>query len=142
MKIIRLIQVALLTVVLSITYGQTTIDATGIYKYKGKTSVVNGQVFGPYSGIISVKKVTDTSIAMSFFICKGAPSFNNGSFEDTLSYHNNLAVYTVPNIDSSCNITFHFKNKSVVVKENAADYNSGCGFGHAVVADGIFKKYR
>lgn len=43
-------------------------------------------------------------------------------------------------IDSTCRIQFTFTSKGVTVIEQTADFNFGCGFGHAVVADGFFKK--
>ena len=76
---------------------------------------------------------------MTFGVNKGAPSYNSGSFIDTLIYKNNMAIYTDPVIDSSCKITFTFNKSGVLVKEEANDFNSGCGFGHAVVADGFYK---
>lgn len=35
---------------------------------------------------------------------------------------------------------FYFRKDGILVKEQTADYNFGCGFGHAVVADGFYKK--
>lgn len=130
----------LLIVLTSVVFGQTGLDPTGTYKYKGKTTKVDGQVFGPYTGTIHVKKIADTKIVMTFFVCKGEPSYNSGSFVDTLTYINNTSVYTAPDDDTTCKITFYFDKKRVSVKEETADYNSGCGFGHAVVADGLYKK--
>jgi hypothetical protein len=43
-------------------------------------------------------------------------------------------------LDTSCKITFDFGKKGVLVNEETEDFNSGCGFGHAVVADGFYKK--
>lgn len=77
---------------------------------------------------------------MTFGVSKGAPSYNSGSFVDTLDYQNNKAIYTDPELDTTCKITFEFSTKGVVVKEETADFNSGCGFGHAVVADGFYQK--
>jgi len=116
------------------------IDPTGIYELDNKTEEKNGDVYG-YSGHIQVKKITNDKIVMTFEVNKGAPSYNSGSFVDTLTYKNNIVLYTVPeDIDSTCKITFHFDKKGVIVKEETADYNSGCGFGHTVVADGFYKR--
>lgn len=116
------------------------IDPTGTYELDNKTKEKKGEVYG-YSGYIQVKKITNDKIVMTFEVNKGAPSYNSGSFVDTLAYQNNIALYTVAdNIDSTCKITFHFEKKGVTVEEETADYNSGCGFGHAVVADGFYKR--
>ncbi|WP_304344190.1 hypothetical protein [Chryseobacterium koreense] len=77
---------------------------------------------------------------MTFEVNKGAPSYNSGSFVDTLIYKENKAIYTDVESDSTCRITFDFDKKGITVKEITADYNSGCGFGHAVVADGFYKR--
>jgi hypothetical protein len=130
----------LLTALTLTSFGQTNIDPKGTYEYKGKTAKINGTVFGPYVGTIQVKTVSTEEIVMTFYICKGAPSFNSGSFIDTLKFVNNTAIFTDPESDSTCKITFSFDKKGVTVKEETADYNSGCGFGHAVVADGRFRK--
>ncbi len=124
----------------SVVFGQAGLDPTGTYEYKGKTTNINGQIFGPYTGTIQVKKIADTKIVMTFFVCKGEPSYNSGSFADTLTYINRASVYTTPDEDTTCKITFHFDKEGVTVKEETADYNWGCGFGHAVVADGRYKK--
>ena len=124
----------------STAFAQTAVNPTGTYEYNGKTMKINGQTFGPYIGTIQIKKIADERIVMSFFICKGEPSYNLGSFVDTLRYINNTAVYTIPDDDPSCKITFRFTRKAVTVKEETSDFNIGCGFGHGVVADGRFKK--
>jgi hypothetical protein len=119
---------------------ETCIDPTGTYELNKKTADKDDNSRG-YSGYIQVKKITADKIVMTFEVNKGAPSYNSGSFVDTLRYSNNIALYAPsPNIDSTCLITFHFDTKGVSVKEKTADYNSGCGFGHAVVADGFYNR--
>ena len=137
MKSFVLVILCLLTTAL---FGQTKLNPTGTYNYRGKKKVLDGTVFGPYEGEIQVQQITPNEIVMTFFICKGAPSFNSGSFVDTLQLVNNTAIYTEKELDSTCKITFRFDKKGVMVKEETADYNAGCGFGHAVVANGRFKK--
>lgn len=117
-----------------------SINPTGTYKLDNKIEEINGEIYG-YTGSIKVKKLTNEKIVMVFEVNKGAPSYNSGSFVDTLAYKNNRSIYTVPpDMDSTCKITFHFDKKGVTVVEETADYNSGCGFGHAVVADGFYKR--
>ena len=57
-----------------------------------------------------------------------------------MKYKNNRAIFTDPEADTTCKIIFDFKINGVTVKEETADYDFGCGFGHAVVADGFYKK--
>jgi hypothetical protein len=115
------------------------IDPTGTYQLDNKTKKKNGEIYG-YSGQIQVKKIGFDKLVMTFEVNKGAPSYNSGSFVDTLDYKDNKAIYTDPESDSTCKITFYFEKKGVTVKEETADYNAGCGFGHAVVADGFYKR--
>jgi hypothetical protein len=115
------------------------INPIGTYKLESKTREKNGEIYG-YFGEIRVAKLNAEKIIMSFEVCKGAPSYNSGSFIDTLNYKNNKAIYADPENDQSCEITFEFTEKGIFVIEKTDDLNSGCGFGHAVVADGFYKK--
>ena len=115
-------------------------NPTGTYELDSKTEERDGEEYG-YSGQIQVKAITNDKIVITLCVCKGAPSYNLGSMVDTLKYINNKAVYiAADDIDSMCKITFQFDKKGVTVVEETADYNSGCGFGHAVVADGFYKR--
>jgi hypothetical protein len=139
-KIHRLLTTLLFVVLTSDVSGQSGLNPTGTYEYKGPTRRIDGQTFGPYYGHIQVKKLGERKIVMTFFICKGEPSYNSGSFVDTILLVNNIAIYTDPEMDSTCRITFSFDKRGVKVKEETADFNMGCGFGHSVVAHGYFKK--
>ncbi|MEI6853620.1 MAG: hypothetical protein WCL06_12285 [Bacteroidota bacterium] len=115
------------------------VNPTGTYILDNKAIVIEKETYG-YAGLIQVKTLSENKILMTFTINKGAPSYNSGSFVDTLSYLNNQAIFTIPESDASCQITFMFTESGVTVKEKAKDLNTACGFGHAVVADGFFKK--
>ena len=120
--------------------GDPFINPTGTYKLEYPKNKPAGTKFS-YTGEIQIKLLTDSKIAMIFWVCKGPPSYNSGSFSDTLEYQDNKAIYTDPESDSTCRITFTVSGKRLSVAEQTDDINSGCGFGHAVVADGlIFKK--
>ena len=114
------------------------VDPTGTYSFDGETEKKEGDISG-YYGKIQVKKINKQKIAITFFICKGAPSYNSGSFIDTLNYTDNRGVYTASEYYPDCKVTFDFTEKGVAVKEGAEHFNS-CGFGHGVVANGFFKK--
>lgn len=140
MTINKFLITTLLVALTSVSFGQTGLDPTGTYEYEGKTAKVDGQIFGPYTGVIQVKRIANRKIVMTFFVCKGKPSYNSGGFVDTLIFSNNTTIYIDSESDPSCKITFKFDKKGVTVKEETADFNAGCGFGHAVVADGRNKK--
>jgi hypothetical protein len=67
-------------------------------------------------------------------------SYSSGSFYDTLHYQNNTAVYGPTEYDSTCKVILTFYPNRVVVDEQTADFNNGCGFGHGVVANAVFRK--
>lgn len=123
----------------SFTFHTNLVNPTGTYKLDNTVKLKNGETYG-YKGQIQVQKISENRIVMTFEIHKGSPSYNSGSFVDTLKYEHNKLIYTDLSNDSTCKITFTFDKKGVTVKEITADFNSGCGFGGAVVADGYFKK--
>ena len=92
------------------SYGQTDIkyvNPTGTYHLVGKTKKKDGDVYG-WFGTIQVKTLTANKIAMTFYICKGAPSYNSGSFVDTLYYSDNKAIYADEDTAKKCVTTFVF----------------------------------
>ncbi len=118
---------------------ETDFDPTGTYDLIADTTMSEGERFG-YAGQIRVILMAPTQVAIGFGIDKGAPSYNSGGFVDTLDYLNHIAVYKCPEFDSTCAITLTFTKDGIQSSEQTDDFNSGCGFGHAVVANGYFRK--
>jgi hypothetical protein len=115
------------------------INPSGYYSLDCKTTEKDGDTYG-YFGTITVKKINSNRIFVEFYVCKGAPSYNSGSFEDTLIFKNGIAVRTTSE-DASCVITFNFNTaEGVTVEEKTKDFNNGCSFGSAVVANGFYRK--
>lgn len=121
------------------TASKVIFDPTGTYSFGTRLVGEIDSGIG-YTGMIQVIKIDDNEIAMTFEVNKGAPSYNSGSFVDTLAYVDNKSIFTIPAFDPSCRITFEFDKKGVDVNEEADNFNSACGFGNAVVAKGYFKK--
>lgn len=126
--------------------GQTiskeqSFNVTGSYKYVGKTVKKGEDIYG-YFGEIKVKQLEKEKIAMSFYLCKGAKSYNSGSFVDTLELKSNTAVYRASDCDSLCTLTFQFSKGGVTTIHKATDddYNFTCCFGQGVIANGFFRK--
>jgi hypothetical protein len=115
------------------------INPTGTYKMVSKVTQKGVDFYG-YSGHIQVKVLSETKIVMTFDVNKGAPTYNSGTFVDTLDYIDNKSIFKTPLIDPSCEISFTFSNKGVTVKEITKNINCGCGFGQGVVADGYYSK--
>ncbi len=119
----------------------SNIDPNGVYNYQGKTYKKGGETYG-YFGTIKVFRLDSSKILMSFYVCRGAPSYNSGSFVDTLNYINNEAVY-VGDTESgqpACQVIFHFEQNGISAEMNAKDPNFGCGFGQGVDAQGYYRR--
>ncbi|WP_157503327.1 hypothetical protein [Mangrovimonas xylaniphaga] len=114
------------------------LNPTGTYELNIKQDLDDQEIYGNF-GRIQIEKLPQNKIVMTFMVNKGAPSYNSGSFIDTLDYSNNRTIYKT-DLDLSCEITFDFSNKGVKVFEKADDYNSGCGFGHGVFVNDFFEK--
>lgn len=130
----------------NLVFGQSKIlkqktfhNPTGTYVLDSKTEKRNGEIYG-YFGTAEVILLDSTSIIMNFEVCKGAPSYNSGSFLDTLVYKDNIAVYTDLESDSTCRVVYAFTAKGIQVEQFSDKYYSACGFGHAVDAQGYYKK--
>jgi uncharacterized protein YecT (DUF1311 family) len=115
------------------------VNPTGLYSLDNKTVIKNDDTYG-YFGDIAVKTISKNKVVVRLFICKGAPSYSSGTLSDTLEIKNNKAIYRNAEFDSSCKIIFSFFRQGIKVEEFTNNYNSGCGFGHAIVANGFFKK--
>jgi hypothetical protein len=131
-KIIALLSLVILT---SFSIKPQIVNPTGKYQY-GNTKLKNGKIYG-YYGEIRVRKFLNDKVIVSFLFSKGAPSYNSGSFIDTLNFNHNKAVYK-PDDYGSCEVTFLFSEKGVAVTTN--NQKIDCGFGMGVVANGFFKK--
>ena len=105
---------------------------TGTYELDESKTDANGDFFG-YKGTIYVKKAGKEKIDMGFSIVKGAPSYNSGSFNETLKLEGNKATYRY----ESCEVIFTFYGDSITVREDDKN-SSGCGFGHGVYAHGTY----
>lgn len=132
----NLIFVSLIFLVISCKENPSSIDPTGTYELKGEN--IDGGTKG-YSGEIRVKLIENKKIAVNFYITKGHPSYNEGTFRDTLNYDHNRAVYQDKDPKTACTLTLDFSKEGVQIKENA-NYEYGSCWGNGVVAHGFFKK--
>lgn len=130
-----------LVLVTVLSYGQTNyVDPTGSYTLKGKR-LKNGERAN--HGEVHVKLIDNSRLAISFYYNKGYPSYNSGSFVDTLDYVDHKAVYTFYEPErpgSDCKLIFTFHRNKLNIKHEAEDYNYSCGFGMGVVVSGTMPK--
>lgn len=118
------------------------VDPTGTYKLNSKTTKKNGETYG-YFGDVKIISINKNKILISFFVCKGAPSYNSGSFIDSLDYMNNVAIYKGDrDMDSTCIMTMTFTEKGIDVDLKTDNPNFACGFGHAVGSQGFYYKLK
>jgi hypothetical protein len=111
------------------------IDPTGIYKYG---QIEKNEKNQKYFGEIQVLALSKDKIIVSLFLCKGYPSYNSGSFIDTLEYKENKTIYFYPKTNPTCKIYFNFTKKNLIIKQDSI--NDDCGFGNGVYADCLMKK--
>jgi hypothetical protein len=138
-----LLQLLMLPVHFS-SYGQAKakpnfINPTGSYKLNSKTETRHAETYG-YFGEIKIKLLSNSKIAITLFVCKGATAYTSGTIWDTLSYKNNTSIYTTPEYDSTCKIIFTFRRSKIIVQQYQANLNDACGFGHGVLAKGVYRK--
>jgi len=119
--------------------SKKNLNPTASYNFDYRAKSKKGDVFGSF-GEIKIKLLDSSKVAISLYICKGAPSYNSGSFIDTLKYQKNTLIYKTPKEDSTCRIIFTFSNNGVTLQQFQSKINNGCGFGQGVFADGFYKK--
>jgi hypothetical protein len=142
----KIITVVSLTFILSldsmtqIKNPTSFIDPTGTYVLIDEIATDDTSKTVEYKNEVRVRLLDSSTVIVGFFFCQGPPAYNFGCFLDTLLYSKNTTVYTCPEFDSSCILTLTFSKDKVISKEQTEDYNWGCGFGHGVVANGIFEK--
>jgi hypothetical protein len=110
------------------------IDPTGTYILTG--TVRNNQVTS-HSGELRVRLLNRHSAAVCFYINKGYPGYESGSFVDTLSYEDNRLVWT-PVTDTTCSVLFDFLPAAVEIMRVVSDLTCGCGFGPDVFTPATF----
>jgi hypothetical protein len=133
---IKLLYISLLIFALfsKMLASENPLDPTGTYNMPEDT-IIDGEYYGRF-GEIQVNLLSESKIFISFSVSRGFPSYNMGNFEDTLSYNNNTAIYTLKD-EPDCEITFVFTNKDVNVFEKSI---GSCEFGGGVIAGGIYYK--
>jgi hypothetical protein len=125
----------LLPGLLSTDNNQTFINPTGTYILKGE---VRDNKVVSHSGEIRVKLLQPELLTICFFIDKGYPGYESGSFLDTLRYEENAAVYATH--DSGCMLRFYFKPNGVELIHIFSQNGGDCGFAPGVLTGAFFRK--
>jgi hypothetical protein len=112
------------------------INPTGTYTLMG--TVKKNQVIS-HSGEIRVELLDSSRVAICFYMNRGYPGYQSGSFIDTLLYDDNEAKYT-PQTDTNCSIILKFTPKAVEIMALYSDPQCSCGFADGVITAAVFEK--
>lgn len=112
------------------------INPTGTYTLTGR--IKRNKMMG-HSGELRVELLDSSRVAVSFYMNKGYPNYESGSFIDTLKYNEDMARYT-PSCDSSCTMIFWFTDKTMELRGLYSNPTSSCGFASGVMKAAIFQK--
>lgn len=124
---------------LSFTSSAQTKNKILTVKYAGEysfgTDIEKGRV-----GTIYIYPETDNTILFYIDLNRGAPSYNMGSLYGRVKITNNIGIFYTKfdYADNGCKWSFTFTQNSLTIKTFDNEYE--CGFGHAVYADGTFKR--
>lgn len=112
------------------------IDPTGTYLLKGN---LKKNIILDHHGEIRVKLLNPKKIAISFYLNKGYPGYESGTFIDTLNYADNQVKY-VPPADRSCALYIKFSRRNAGIIETYLNPHSACGFPEGVLIPAQFEK--
>lgn len=112
------------------------IDPTGTYTLIG--TVKKNRVVS-HSGEMRVRLLDSDRVAICFYMNKGYPGYQSGSFIDTVPYIENAARYSPP-ADTNCTILFNFSLREVEIMALYSDEKCNCGFDPGVITAAIFTK--
>lgn len=109
-------------------------NLTGFYAFGDYTNRDN------YSGVLSVKKVSENKVYFEIVGYRGKPSYNQGIARGEIELINNKGTFNIKDSDNSikCSISFNFTDNKIIVNETA--YGFECGFGNNVSVEGTYNK--
>ena len=93
---------------------------------------------GKRSGILMIKEDQTGGFDFLLDVNRGAPSYNSGRIVGELTFENNIGTYITAKYGGICELTFEFQEDKMIVTQNEEYF--GCGFGHAVYANGEYLK--
>lgn len=117
-------------------YPHLFINPTGTYVLMG--TIKKNKVIG-HSGEIRVQLLDSNTVAVCFYITKGYPGYESGSFTDTLAYDDNQVRYSPPGAPD-CTIVLDFRIRKVELMQVYSDPRCQCGFAEGVMAAATFEK--
>lgn len=130
----------LLLIASTIGYSQLfNTDITGTYHLNKHIDIENDYPIESYFGNLQVVPWGEDSVILNFYINKGHPSYNTGSFIDTLLIENEILTYQTT-CGTNCKVQFSFYETRVHVKSGAEDTSRNCCFGYGVVVNDYYEK--
>jgi hypothetical protein len=122
----------------------------GQQKIKKNISLLTTKYAGAYSygtnaekgsvGAVDIFPETDSTILFYIELNRGVPSYNSGALYGRLKIKDGTGIFYKKSdyTDSGCKWAFKFSGELLNIK--TADNQYDCGFGHAVFADGNYKR--
>jgi len=118
--------------------AQNGLDPSGSYVWETRGFDLDSATFIGPGGGITIERLEDGRHAVDLSVCRGWPSYNLGELQDTVVFAGDSAILRTP-FDSVCAITVRCSGERLVVTQRP-DEDMACGFGHAVFADGTYRR--
>lgn len=123
-------------------FAQT--DYTGIYSFsfpvnREMSDLKPSKEDGGPSGQLIVAKMNGGNYSFWLSVNRGWPSYNNGFISGKIQVKNENAIFSQQDeySNGTCVLKFTFKQGLIEIVSDGYEH---CGFGHAVYADGNYKK--
>jgi hypothetical protein len=91
-------------------------------------------------GLAYIFAESDSTILFYLDLNAGPPSLSMGSLIGKVKIKKEKGLFLSSNVgaEDSCKFSLEFKNNKLLINTVNSQYN--CGFGHRVIADGVFKR--
>ena len=130
----------ILSVMTLFTAAQQNISGTYGYKIKVQgTPSKTEKIAGP-AGKLVLLKMEGNKYRFWLDVTVGAPSYNAGETDGTITFVNDTASFdnTFEGASQSCILKFKITNNIIRINSQSSSYN--CGFGNGVIADGNYTR--
>lgn len=123
-----------------VAVAQQNISGTYSYKLKATgTPSKTEKIAGP-TGKLVLLKMEGNKYRFWLDVTVGAPSYNAGETDGTITFVNDTASFdnTFEGASQSCILKFKITNNTIRINSQSSSYN--CGFGNGVTADGNYTR--
>jgi hypothetical protein len=119
----------------------------GVYLMIDRDSAPNNKGKGKIAriGLLTITPSnTEDMYVAEIKVINGEYPHNSGYIKDMLHFDGLAKAYIGVDfeVDLSCQITLRFRPNNIEVRQFSLKNNFFCGFGHGVIADGLYKKIK